>query len=176
VATTNTILTLYPRDAFPEAGGNPIGAGGSGLNSMVPVGLGGGLGFNAQTAAGAVWYARLPATAALATGASFALLVADDTNNPGPGLIARFGISVKKLTSGTDSLNTTGFGTEATVDLTLPATPGIVLIGAAAILVAAMDGAAASDWVMIRVRRLGTAVQDTHRGRVVLLGVDVRDT
>ena len=172
MATTNTLLTLLPQDASPESGGNPIGGP---ANTPVPVGLASGLGYNKSTDSGAVWVQRLPATAALATGATFVLMVADDVNNPGAGLVARFAVTVKKLATGTDVVTVAGAGTETTVDLTLPATPGIVLTGTVAIVVANMDGAAASDWVLIRVRRIGTAAQDTHRGRVVLLGVDVRD-
>jgi hypothetical protein len=58
----------------------------------------------------------------------------------------------------------------------MPATAGVIVTAAVAIVVANMDGIAASDWCLTRVRRIGTAAQDTHRGRVVLLNMDVRDT
>lgn len=173
MATTNTLLTLVPSGAVPESTGNPVG---SPANTPVSVGLANGLGYNPRVDSGAVWVARLPATAAFATGATFSLMVADDVNNPDPGKVARFAITVKTLASGTDSITATGGGTETAADLTLPSTAGVVLTGSIAIVTANMDGAAAGSWVLIRVRRLGTHANDTHRGRVVLLGVDMRDT
>jgi hypothetical protein len=173
MATTNTLLNLRPSDAVPESAGNPVG---SPANTPVSVGLSNGLGYNKSVDSGAVWVNRLPATASFATGATFSLMVADDVNNADPGKIARFAVTVKKLASGTDVVTVAGAGTETTVDLTLPATAGVVLSGTVAIVTANLDGALAGDWVLLRVRRLGTAAADTHRGRVVLLGVEMRDT
>jgi hypothetical protein len=145
-------------------------------NPLIASGLGAGLGYRPLTDTDAVWIGRLPDTAALATGATFTLFVADDPNNPDPGKVARFTVTVKKLAGGTDVLDETGMGTETAGTITLPATAGIVQSGAIAIVVANLDGVAAGDWVLIRVRRTGTNSADTHRGRVVLLAVDVRDT
>jgi hypothetical protein len=160
MATTNTLLNLRPSDAVPESAGNPVG---SPANTPVSVGLSNGLGYNKLVDSGAVWVNRLPATASFATGATFSLMVADDVNNADPGKVARFAVTVKKLATGTDVI-------------TLPATAGVVLVGSVAIVAANLDGAAAGDWVLLRVRRLGTSANDTHRGRVVLLGVEMRDT
>lgn len=173
MATTNTLLVLRPADGFPESSGSPVG---SPANSPIPVGVSGGLGYNKLADAGAVWVARLPATASFATGATFSLMVADDVNNSDPGKVARFAITVKTLATGTDTVTTAGGGTETAVDLTLPSTAGVVLVGSVAIVAANMDSAAAGSWVLIRVRRIGTHANDTHRGRVVLLGVEMRDT
>jgi hypothetical protein len=168
MATTNTILNLRPQDAFAESGGNPA--------PQIPVGLCSGLGFNKSQDSGAVWVTRLPATASLATGASMVLMLADDVNNPDPGKVVRMAVTYKKLATGTDVLDVSGAGTETTVDVTMPATAGVIVTAAVAIVVANMDGIAASDWCLTRVRRIGTAAQDTHRGRVVLLNMDARDT
>jgi|GEM_PF-6451429 len=173
MATTNTLLTLVPQGAHAEAAGKPVGPP---INSLTRVGLAGGIGFPAKVASGAVWLARLPATAGLSTGATFALMVAEDVRNADPGKVARFAVTVKKLATGTDVIDADGGGTETAADLILPSTSGVVLTGSIAIVVANMDSAAAGDWVLIRVRRLGTHANDTHKGTVVLLGVDVRDT
>lgn len=168
MATTNTILNLRPQDAFGEVGGNPA--------PNIPVGLASGLGYNARQDSGAIWVTRLPALASLATGASMVLMLADDVNNPDPGKVARFAVTFKKLATGTDVIDTSGAGTETAVDVTMPSTAGVVVTAAVAIVVGNMDGLAASDWCLTRVRRIGTHANDTHRGRVVLLNMDCRDT
>lgn len=168
MATTDLLMHLRPQDAFPEAGGNPA--------PDVTVGFAKGLAFNSLTDSGAVWIGRLPVTAALATGFTFQVMIAEDANNIGVAKAVRMAITVKKLAGGTDVISAAGAGTETGGTLTLPSTAGVVLTGTITIVIANADGVAAGDWVMIRVRRLGTNAADTHRGRVVLLGVDVRDT
>ena len=182
MATTDTISTLTPDSAYSEGGvGGPTG----GPFGLIDVYNAKGIGFNKSTSAGAVWVRRLPAAASLGTGATLVLLVADDPNNPDPGKVAVFGINIAVLGSAslyTASLATnTALGTEHTATVTIPAdtarpTTGKTAEFSNAITVANMGGAAAGSWVMIRVRRLGANASDTHRGRVVLLGGDLRDT
>lgn len=172
MASTDTIAKLRPIEGTPENSGNPTG----GEYGLINVGLVKGIGYNQLTDSGATWVTRLPASAGLVTGATATLMVADDINNPSVGKVAVFAITYKLLTSATDVIDWSTAGTETTVSITMPSTAGVIKTGAIAVVVANMDSVAASAWVAIRIRRLGTNSADTHRGRVVLLEVDIRDT
>lgn len=110
------------------------------------------------------------------TGLTFGLLLVDDPNNTDAGKVVRIGISGKLLVSGTDDLTTTGFSAETATNITMASTSGVVTLSSVAIANAALDTPAASAHMLIRIRRIGSNAGDTHQGKVLLLGVSVRDT
>lgn len=112
----------------------------------------------------------------LATGITVEFLVEDSVERPGAGLDAFFGISVKKLVSGTDTGSSTGFSTEVTQAVTLNATAGIVTVATKAIATADADAIAAGSWAIVQIRRLTDHASDTHTGDVILHGLAVTDT
>jgi hypothetical protein len=180
MAATNLLHVLEPGNAY-EVGGN------AGAKVGVPVGRYSGVGFNAKTDSGVDWIFRLPATAGLSTGVTLNLLFADDPLNPDPGKVARFGVTCGEF-AGTTYIpidpTATGadVGTETTSDVDLPPDTNRPTLGkgrnvSVAITTANLGASvAAGDWVRLRLRRIGTHANDTHRGRVVFLGGDVRDT
>lgn len=113
----------------------------------------------------------------IATGFTFNIGVVDDgTDADDPGKVVRFGITVKRLVSGTDNLTIASAATEQTVDVTLNATAGVLTTGALAILNANLDSVATGDKILVRLRRIGTASQDTCRGAVLVTLFDIRNT
>ncbi len=149
MATTNTLLTLLPENAYSEGG---IG----GAQVAVPVNNLKGVGFNPGVDSSALWRVRLPATAALATGATCVLLVCDDPLQPDSGKVARFGVTFYPLgTASTYIAAVTGHaspGTETAGNVTMPTDTARPATGktktlSIAAAVADMGGIAASDWV-----------------------------
>lgn len=172
-ASNVPFLHLQGKDLQPT--GSPPAAG-------IAVGLGSGVAFAPLQTSETIYSALVASNVTLGTGLTFQLLVADDVNNPGPGLVGAFGITVGPITSGTstyDENSTTGplvSCTEVTGTVTMPSTPGVVKALSIAVPVADMNSLATNGWCLIRVRRLGASSSDTHRGRIVLLAVDVKDT
>lgn len=121
------------------------------------------------------WFV-IPANLTMGTGLTLKLPVVDDgADSDDLGKVVRLGITVKVIASGTDEADLdAGAATEATLDVTLDATTGQVVIGSKALT--ALDSAAVGDLVAIRIRRIGTATQDTCRGRIVLLGCYILNT
>lgn len=162
---------LRPRD-FYRLNGAPIE-----LNSLATVGAVAGLRIPKGDIQGFTAVVYVAHNLTIATGFTFGLSVADDgTDADDLGKVVRFGISVKRLVSGTDNLTLTGAATEQTVDVTLDATAGEVVNSTLAIANANLDSVATGDLALIRVRRIGTASQDTCRGAVVLNLLTVRNT
>lgn len=121
----------------------------------------------------------VPAELTMATGLTFLIFVTDDgTNAADLGKVARFGITVKRIVSGTDSTDIdTGAATEATVDITLSSTSGVVVAGSIAIAAAALDSIVVGNYALIRVRRIADHANDTCNGRVLSpLGVYIKNT
>jgi hypothetical protein len=114
----------------------------------------------------------------VSTGVTLSLGVVDDgTDADDLGKVVRLGVTVKKLVSGSDTLDiATNAGTEQTVDVTLDATAGEIVLGSLAIANANLDSTGAGDTFMMRVRRVGSASQDTCRGTALLTHVYVRNT
>lgn len=112
----------------------------------------------------------------LSTGLTFQLLLVDDPNNSDPGRVARFGVTVKKITGGTDDLTATGAGTETAGNATMNATAGVTTALSLAVTTANADSLAAGDLILVRIRRIASNAADTHRGVVLVTQVTVSDT
>jgi hypothetical protein len=163
---------LQARDLVAGSGGNP---------GLVDIGFLKALSFGPKGKSSAYGTFRVPNVAALATGLTAALSLMDDTLNTAAGKATKFGVTIGPLTSGTstpdDNATTGAFvsTTEATATSTLTTT-GLAYTLSVAVPVATMNALAAGGVAMIRIRRLGDDVADTHTGRVLLFGVDVRNT
>lgn len=117
--------------------------------------------------------------AGLTTGITVQTGLVEDsaTYNTDAGRVVRLGITVKKIATGADSYDiTSGAATEVTADVTMDATSGEVVLTSTAITAANADSIAAGDRALIAIRRIGSHANDTHRGRVILMGVTIRDT
>lgn len=112
----------------------------------------------------------------LATGITVRVALVDDALNPDVGKVVRLGVSVKRLVSGTDTLDSSGFGTEQTGNVTLDATLGELVAASVAIANAAADSIATGDFALLRIRRIGSNAADTHKGRPLLVAFAIFDT
>lgn len=170
MATTEVLDFIKPSQMVPihgDPGTTNLVRVGDGLVAGFPLPKLDGVGFT--------FVSRIPALGTpVGTGLTFGLLLVDDPGNTGAGLVVRVGITVKKIVSGTDTLTFTGADTETEASVTMDATTGEVV--AAAVACTAIDSLAASSWYLVRVRRLGIASTDTHLGRVICIGAEVRDT
>lgn len=121
---------------------------------------------------------KIPADWTVGTGLTFTTYLTDDGHTASDlGLVVRIGIAVKKIVSGTDTTDSSaGLDTEATSDVTLAATTTVITVTDKAIANAALDAAGAGDTILVRVRRVGTATQDTAQGNVALLALNVANT
>lgn len=120
----------------------------------------------------------IPASLTMGTGLTLKLPITDDgTIATDVGKVVRLGVAVKTIVSNTDNsdLETSG-GTEQTVDVTLGATSGIIVIGSLAVALANLDSAVVGSLVALRIRRVGDATQDTAVGGVILLDPYVLNT
>lgn len=123
------------------------------------------------------YVAEIRAVAGLATGLTIQTGLVEDAANGDPGRVVRLGITIKVLASGTDTYDlATGAATEVTADVTMDATSGEVVLTSTAITAANADNIAAGARALIAIRRIGSHANDTHRGRVILTSVTVRDT
>lgn len=179
MASGDTLVYLTAANAMPESRGNPQGY----PNTLVPFGLGFGIGFAPDTNSGAVWVTRLPKTASLATGLTLKLLMGCDPVTADPGKTVKMEVSVGPLGgSAYYTLQTaSGLGTAATGSKTTPTTQSATAPKtyefSIAILTANLgSGVAADAFAEVRVRRLGADATDTSSGREVLLGVSILDT
>lgn len=176
MASGDTIYHGAYTSFVPEATGTP---GASDQLGATYDGFSRGLSFPPKVSCGAYAVLRLPANASLATGATVKLLVADDPLNSIAGKAVVIGVNFGLL--GTSSAYVApaaaALGTEATVTVTMPSTAGQTMEVSIPIVVANMASAAASKWVLFRIRRLGANSSDTGTlGRLMVLGVTVLDT
>jgi hypothetical protein len=121
---------------------------------------------------------RIPASATVSTGLTFAFEVTDDGKNSNDlGKVIVVGVTVKKLTSGTDTYDiTASAATEATASVTLNAATGVAVASSVAIANAALDSAGAGDRILVQIRRVGTSTSDTCNGTALLSDVVVINT
>lgn len=131
----------------------------------------------AAAAAGFTFVTTIPGSLTMSTGLTFAFVVSDDGSSAADlGTVVRLGVTVKRLINDeTIDIDTAG-GTEQTVDVTLSSTTGGVAVATLAVANANLDSAAVGNAIAVRVRRVGTASQDTCAGRVLLYGVHVKNT
>lgn len=119
----------------------------------------------------------VPATAALGTGFTLKLLVADDLDNPSVGKLVTFDVQYAQDVSGTNTdLDASFTGTHDVTQLTSAAVAGANVAGTITSVIAHAAGSpAASTWVLVRIRRSNGST-DTHTGRAVLLGAMLLNT
>lgn len=123
------------------------------------------------------YVAEFRAVAGLVTGLTIQTAICEDPNttNTDAGKVVRLGVNFKKLGTGADTYDyTTSAGTEAEFSVTCDATSGEVVLTSTACT--NTDSLAAGDRGLIIIRRIGSSSSDTHKGRVVLMGVTIRDT
>lgn len=114
----------------------------------------------------------------MGTGLTLSIGVLDDGGDADDlGKVVRLGVTVKTLATGADTLAIgTSAATEQTVDVTLDATSGEIVLAALAIANANLDSAAVGSTILVRVRRIGTASQDTCQGTAVMTHLYIRNT
>lgn len=93
-----------------------------------------------------------------------------------PGKVVRLGVTVKRVISGESLDLDAAAGAEQTVDVTLQATAALVTVATLAIANANLDSLAVNENYAARIRRVGSAAQDTCRGSVVLTLVVAKNT
>jgi hypothetical protein len=173
-AAGTEFLHLAPADFTPVQGGHPA--------EGIGAGFGRGLGFGPWLTAAAAVLFRVPAAVALAAGITVELLLADDNVNPFSGQIVTFGVTIGPLIPDVSTLddqaetNPLQGAVEATGTVTMPDPSGRAAILSIAVPVEDMAGVKPGMWALLRLRRMAQPAADTHGGRVVVLGVDLRDT
>lgn len=166
------IAQLFPRDVSRESS-----MGTDARLSMVQVGDLAGLSFPKLATQGYAALVPISHANTFTTGLTFSLYTVDDgTQADDLGKVVRFGITVKRMVDGESVDIDTNAGTEQTVDVTLESTAGNVTVNTLAIANANLDSLGTGEAALIRIRRIGTASQDTCKGRVVLLGLSVKNT
>lgn len=168
MANNGPSLHVSPRELIP--GNGPLSQ-----VYLKPVGSTAGAALMKDDTDGYTIVAQVPFGSTLTAGLTFNLYVTDDgktADDLGKGVVV--GVTPKKLASNTDTLAIgTGAAAEATGTATLNASSGIVQVVSIAILNAALDGLAAGDFMLLRIRRIGSNAADTALGTAVLLGVDI---
>jgi hypothetical protein len=119
---------------------------------------------------------QIPGNLTMGTGLTFYLLVTDDGTSGDPGLVAKFGFTVKRLAADETTDGSASAGTEQTATVTLSSTASGVAILTKAIAAANLDSAAVGDFIAVRIRRMGADTADTAVGSVILLGAYVKNT
>lgn len=175
------IKGFTPLDGTAGGGGRPTGTFGSAIDA-VAVGFIKGSAFPPQVDSSLYYIGRVPNAATLGTGLTAEIELIDDPLNPGPGKNVVLDVTYGPLTSGTttpDGNVTTGAFVSTTADaatVTVPSGALVIKNQSIASVVAHTNSLAAGGWCLVRLRRLGTSASDTHPGRVVVFGLDVRNT
>lgn len=138
-----------------------------------PGNLARGIAFPKNKAAGYQDIIKIQGGATLTTGIKFDFVLVDDGSSAADlGKAIVLGVTVKKLVSGTDTLDiTAAAGTEQTATVTMNATSGVVTIGTVTVANANLDAAAAGDTVQVLIRRVGDNAADTCFGRVLCTSI-----
>jgi hypothetical protein len=156
-----------------------------GQPEAIAVGVLDGAAFPAHVDSTSYFRCRVPNAATLATGLTLSLLLEDDPLAPGPGFVAVFEVTYGPVVNGVttpDEDPVTGLfvgTTPDTVAQTMPSAPGTTPFAVALITtaVAHTNGLVPGSWAIGRLRRkAGTDARDTHPGRVVVSGLDARNT
>lgn len=119
-----------------------------------------------------------PGSLTMGTGITVKFLLVDDGNDSADlGSVAVFGVTAKKIASGSDTFAiATSGGTEQTANVTLSSTAGVAVIGTITVANAALDSAGVGDVAFLRFRRIGSNTSDTCNGPVVVPLVYVYNT
>jgi hypothetical protein len=126
---------------------------------------------SAYLALGKVWANGTP----LSTGLTVEVVIVDDANNPDPGAAVVLGATIVPLTSG-GVITPPAQTNEATATVTLSSTEGNVTVATITVANSKLSSLAAGNNFLLRLRRVSTAVADTHTGAVILLGATVKDS
>jgi hypothetical protein len=166
------VAVLRPRDFYRLNGGYPDDS------CLVQRGSVAGLRLLKSDTQGFTAVTAINAEHTMGTGLTLSIGVLDDgTDAADLGRVVRLGVTVKTLATGADTLDiATSAATEQTVDVTLDATAGEIVLASLAIANANLDSAAVGSTILIRVRRIGAASQDTCQGTAVLTHVYIRNT
>jgi hypothetical protein len=165
------VAQVNPADLF-RLGGGPTK-----YNDRVISGVVGGVRLKKSDANGYSCIVRVPPGLTMGTGLTFTFGLTDDGKDANDlGKVVRLGVTAKRLVGGTDVMDLTVAGTEQTVDVTLNATSGVLVIGSLAIAAANLDSAVVGDRILFRVRRVGTHANDTCTNAVVLTDINVINT
>ncbi len=136
-----------------------------------------GLRLHKLDAATYAWTFILPGNLTIPTGLTFTFTTVDDREfATDAGKTIRLGIVFKRLSDGESLSFDSGAGAERTKDITLDTTSSQIDISTLDVALADLDGALPGDRVAVRVRRIGSAVQDTAQGSIILIGVSVANT
>jgi hypothetical protein len=126
---------------------------------------------------GYVAIVKIPPGLTMATGLTFSWGFCDNAEfSSDPGLVVRFGITVKRLIAGETPNMDAAAGAEQFVNVTTQGTSGNLTIGTLAIANANLDSAAVGDRIGIRLRRNGTNAADTFQGSVLVTDLSVINT
>lgn len=120
----------------------------------------------------------IPSSATVSTGLTFGIEITDagtDANDLGK--VVKWGITVKRLVSGTSNSDiTASAATEATQTVTLNATTGVLVTSTIAIANASLNSITAGDRFLVQIRRLGADTADTANSTVLINNVTVVNT
>jgi hypothetical protein len=170
---------LGPTEGVAEVKGQPSGTGKNYHTGLVDCGLGAGSAYAPGVNSSVLLIRRVPNAVALATGLTVEWCVADDPL--GTGAVSKnsyWGITVTPITSGTTLFDESGLAssTEDVKATTMAAGLGKLTVDSKTVANADMNSLAAGNWALIRFRRLGANALDTDLNRVLLFGVDFRNT
>lgn len=121
---------------------------------------------------------RVPLNLTVGTGLTFKVYISDDGQQAiDLGTNVQIGITLKRMSANATWSLESGAAAEQTVTITLSSTASGVAIGSLSIANGSLpSGLAAGDLLLMRIRRIGTATQDTCTGRVLLYRVEVNNT
>lgn len=104
------------------------------------------------------------------------ILVDDGTDAADLGKVIRIGVTPKRMVTGESTNIDVGAAAETTLDVTLQAVAGNVVVANMPILNAALDSLATGEALGLRIRRVGNVSQDTCNNPVILLMVAIKNT
>lgn len=166
------LAQLTPRDFFRESSMST-----SDMVSLAQVGDLCGLVFPKLATQGYTALVPISHANTFTTGITLSIYTVDDGADANDlGKVVRFGITPKRLIDAENVDVDSAAATETTADVTLETTAGNVTVNTVAIANAALDSLASGEAMLLRIRRIGTATQDTCQGRVIVLGVSIKNT
>ena len=170
--------SLNPADGCAENRGAPSGTLTCYESGLTGSGLGAGAAFHHGVSDTILFLFRVGSAVSLTTGLTLEFAVADEAQAPAGGLVSYWGVTYAPIASGTTLYDETVFAnsTEDFVSVTMASAVGGITVTALASVVAHMHSLAAGNWCLARFRRAGGNANDTDTARVILFGLDVRNT
>lgn len=175
------IAHLSPRDFFKESAmgdsshlstyGTANAGGSGGSNDLF------GLSFPKLATQGYVALVPVSHANTFTTGLTISYYTVDDGSDPADlGKTVRLGITFKRLVDAETGDLDASTGTEQTKDIVLESTSGNITVDTHNVANANLDSLATGEAFLLRIRRISTATQDTCQGRILLLGVSIKNT